>query len=241
MIKRILFVAGLGVLLTATAASAAPVACAFTPDIGFTNESRIPGYMFTIADASLPTEVRVCAMYGLGTLYALDGDYRNAITFYDKAIGWWRGYSDAYEMRGDAYAALGKADLAAQSYALSAAGVADRRKGLDDRCWARAIRGTGLERALADCNAVVGEYDDDYEGYKAQCLVLYRLGRYGDAVASCTRALHWHPRSADAFYVRGLAELAKGNAAMGQTDIATAKDADYRIELKYAMYGIKTP
>jgi hypothetical protein len=40
--------------------------------------------------------------------------------------------------------------------------------------------------------------------------------------------------------VRGLAERAKGDAAAA-ADIAAATDADFRIEDRYALYGIKPP
>jgi tetratricopeptide (TPR) repeat protein len=202
---------------------------------------QVPSYLFIANDASVPIEVRACSYYALGTLYHFDRNYEKAIFYYNKAIGWWQTYADAYEGRGDAYAALGKPELAAESYRLAAAAPRDRRDALADRCHARAIRGAPLDRALADCTALLKEYDDDYDTMQWRCLVLYKMKRFDDAIAQCSTLLETHPRNADALYIRGLSNRAKRNTAAADADIAAAEDADYRIARYYKMYRVKGP
>lgn len=233
---KAVFLLALSFFLIGGPAFAKPKDCGFTPDLNHADMIQVPGYLFTANDASVPTEARACAYYALGTLYHFGGDYGKAVFYYDKAIGWWSTYADAYEGRGDAYAALGKPDLAAESYRLAEAAPRDRREALADRCRVRAIRGASLARGLADCTALLNEYDDDYDTMQWRCLILYRMGRYGDAIEQCGALLETHPRNADALFIRGQARLAKGDKAAGEADIAAAKDADYRIALYYKMY-----
>jgi tetratricopeptide (TPR) repeat protein len=219
-------------------AFAKPKGCSFTPDLNHRSDVQVPGYLFVANDASVPTDARACAYYALGTLYHFEGDYKKAIFYYDKAIGWWDTYADAYEGRGDAYAALGKPELAAESYRLAEAAPKSRRDVLTDRCRARAIRGSALDRALADCTAELSEFDDDYDAMQWRCLVLYRMRRYDEAIAQCSALLKTRPRNADALYIRGLAHRARGDKSAAEADIAAAKAADYRIALFYDLYRV---
>lgn len=228
-------------MVAGTRASASVGACGFEPDLHHSNHSQIAEYRASLGSMGITSEGRACDYYALGTLYHFDGDYEKAIENYDKAIGWWKTYSDAYEARGDAYAALGKPELAAESYRKAAATTQDTPGELNDRCWTRAIRGAPLDRALADCTKVLKDYPDASSVLQSRCFVYYRMGRFDDAIADCTHALVRRPKKPSALYIRGLAELGKGDEEAGKADVAAAVNSYDRIEKIYALYGIEAP
>lgn len=216
----------------------------YAPDLHRSVERQISDYVARLHDhnpAYTHSGPNPAAYYGLGLAYHFEGKYDEAIENYDKAIGWDHGYADAYEARGDAYAAMGKPDAAAESYRLAGSVTQDTPGELNGRCWERAIRGAPLDRALADCTAALKEDPDNFDYRQSRCFVYFRAGMYDDAISDCTAALTHRPRMSEALYVRGLAELGKGNEAAGRTDLAAAMDANYRIEKIYALYGIKPP
>lgn len=236
-------------------ASASPGACGFEPQLDHANRSQIEDYVAFARGETTPSERRACSYYGLGTLYHFMGDYEKAIENYNKAIGWWKTYGDAYEARGDAYALLGKPELASKSYDKAAATTQDTPGELTDRCWTRAIRGAPLDRALTDCNAVLKVYPGDFYVRMDRCFVYLRMGLYDKAIADCTLALADRREAtgrlyssyghglypAGALYLRGVAELAKGDQASGQADVAAAVNSFSRIEKVFALYGIDSP
>jgi len=82
---------------------------------------------------------------------------------------------------------------------------------LNNRCWHRAIRGVGLDQALADCNAAVaisplpGHLD-------SRGLVQLRRGDFAAAIRDYDAALAQQPRLAHSLYGRGLAKRRQGTA-----------------------------
>ncbi|MBV8146425.1 MAG: aspartyl protease family protein, partial [Gammaproteobacteria bacterium] len=75
----------------------------------------------------------------------------------------------------------------------------------NSRCWARALLGQELDRALADCNAAVGANRTAAAYLDSRGLVYLRQGRYDKAIADYDAALALNPRIAWALYGRGLA------------------------------------
>ena len=92
---------------------------------------------------------------------------------------------------------------------------------LNGRCWARALWGRDLDKALADCNRAVSTSRIS-SFLDSRGLVHLRLGQYDQAIADYTVALKDNPRQAWSLYGRGLAELRKGDKAQGDADIKAA-------------------
>ena len=82
---------------------------------------------------------------------------------------------------------------------------------LNSRCWARAVLGRDLNKALADCNASLKPMPGD-EDARQRASVRLKLG-ISDAVADYTAALAARPDMASSYYGRAAAEEAKGMAA----------------------------
>jgi tetratricopeptide (TPR) repeat protein/predicted aspartyl protease len=92
---------------------------------------------------------------------------------------------------------------------------------LSGRCWARALWGRDLDKALADCDRAV-RTSRVSSFLDSRGLVHLRLGQYDLAIADYTAALKDDPRRAWSLYGRGLAELRKGDKAQGDADLKAA-------------------
>ena len=95
-----------------------------------------------------------------------------------------------------------------------------RGQAMNGRCWARALWGRELDKALADCDAAQRMNPKLPSILDSRGLVRLRLGDFDKAIADFNAALGLQPRNAWSFYGRGLAELRKGLTADGAADIA---------------------
>jgi tetratricopeptide (TPR) repeat protein/predicted aspartyl protease len=109
---------------------------------------------------------------------------------------------------------------------------------LNARCWARALLGQELDRALADCNAAVKMRPDTAAFLDSRGLVHLRQTHYDKAIADYDAALRLQPKIAWSLYGRGLAKLRQGKAAEGQADIAAATAREPRIAARAAKFGL---
>ena len=91
------------------------------------------------------------------------------------------------------------------------------------RCWARAILGQDLDKALHDCNAGLRRGPHTAQLLDSRGLVNLRANRLKDAIADYNEALKINPRIAWSLYGRGIAEIRRGSNAEGEADIAAAK------------------
>jgi tetratricopeptide (TPR) repeat protein len=93
----------------------------------------------------------------------------------------------------------------------------------NERCWARAVLGQDLDKALHDCNAGLRSNPHAPQLYDSRGLVNLRRNQFDKAIADYNEALKINPKIAWSLYGRGIAELRKGMTAQGQADIAAAK------------------
>jgi tetratricopeptide (TPR) repeat protein len=106
------------------------------------------------------------------------------------------------------------------------------------RCWARALWGIDLDKALADCNAALRLSNNASQVLDSRGLVRLRLGDYDKSIADYDEALSLQPKNAWSLYGRGLGKLRKGMTAEGQTDIAAATALQPRIADEARKHGI---
>jgi tetratricopeptide (TPR) repeat protein/predicted aspartyl protease len=108
----------------------------------------------------------------------------------------------------------------------------------NSRCWARALTGQELDRALDDCNAAVRANRKAAGFLDSRGLVYLRQGKYDKAIADYDAALALNPKRAWSLYGRGLAKQHLGQAAAGQADIAAATAISPKIAEEAARHGI---
>jgi tetratricopeptide (TPR) repeat protein len=109
---------------------------------------------------------------------------------------------------------------------------------LNSRCWARALGGQELDKALADCNTALKLKPNTADFLDSRGLVYLRQGNYDKAIADYDAALRLAPKTAWSLYGRGLAKSGKGMSAEGQADIAAATALQPKIAERAASFGI---
>jgi tetratricopeptide (TPR) repeat protein len=118
---------------------------------------------------------------------------------------------------------------------------ADLHVVLNDRCWGRALANTGLDKALADCNAAL-DVKPEYAGYlDSRGLVYLRQGKLANALRDYDAALKLKPEIAWSLYGRGIARMRMGERERGKQDLAEAKRIFPTIEAEAKKYGIEPP
>jgi tetratricopeptide (TPR) repeat protein len=97
---------------------------------------------------------------------------------------------------------------------------------LNGRCWARALEGTDLAKALSDCSAAL-KLSPKASAHSAKILdsrglVRLRMGDYQKSIADYDAALQTNPKNPWSLYGRGVDKLRIKKTAEGEADIAAA-------------------
>jgi tetratricopeptide (TPR) repeat protein len=144
-----------------------------------------------------------------------------------------------------AYEGADMLDAAVTQYDLWIANHPDDSKmasALNSRCWARALQGSALDKALDDCNRALGRTGSKGQGYAAildsRGLVRLRLGDYDKSIADYDASLKIYPKNASSLYCRGIAKLRKKQAKEGEADIAAAIALRAKVSDNYTRHGI---
>jgi len=140
--------------------------------------------------------------------------------------------------RGVAFAQTGRAAEAEKDFAAARDAVSNNSQVLNNMCWEKATLNVALPSALADCDASLRIAPDTANVIDSRGFVLFRMGRYAEAVDAYDKAVQLRPKNAESLYVRGLAKRHLGKAADGDTDIAAAKAIDTNVEKEFANYGV---
>lgn len=143
----------------------------------------------------------------------------------------------ALVQRGIAYERASKPDLAAKDFDAAKA-MAHQPAEFNSICWAKAVAGIALERALAECNAALTAAPDNAAVMDSKGLVLLRLGRVDDAISVYDAALAKRPMQSASLYGRGLAQLKKGNTAAADQDRKAALAVDPDVVETFADMGL---
>jgi len=129
-----------------------------------------------------------------------------------------RGLASAYQRLGMWSEAIGQLDqwIAANP---KDDGMA---QALNARCWARAMLGLELGRALADCDAALRLLPGEPAFLASRGLVHLRRGEFDRGAADFDGVLRLQPNNAWALYGRGWARLKAGRKDQGDADIKAA-------------------
>lgn len=95
---------------------------------------------------------------------------------------------------------------------------------LNGRCWARALSGRDLDKALADCDQALKIGQKIASVLDSRGLVHLRLGQLEAAIADYDAALKLQPKLAWSLYGRGVAQLKMGSKDAGAADIKAATE-----------------
>jgi tetratricopeptide (TPR) repeat protein/predicted aspartyl protease len=110
---------------------------------------------------------------------------------------------------------------------------------LGNRCRARALIGTELDKALDDCTEALDAKPDSVPVLDSRGLVHLRRGEFDKALADYDAALRVNPKVPWSLYGRGLVRLHQGETDAGNADIAAAKALVPSIESDARHYGIQ--
>jgi tetratricopeptide (TPR) repeat protein len=114
-----------------------------------------------------------------------------------------------------------------------------RSVALNGRCWARALLGTELDKALADCDAAVKLQPTNAGYLDSRGLVRLRRGEFAKAIADYDTALAANPKLPWSLFGRGIARIRLGQSTEGQADIAAAAAIDSRVAGDAKKHGIE--
>lgn len=174
-----------------------------------------------------------------GASYGMAGELDAAIRDFEKVLALdpnsglgYMNRATALEKKGDYVASQRDYDKAVQL-------IPDNWIAWDGRCWLRAIVGNDLDGALADCQHALQMRPDAANTMNTRGFVLFRQGRFADAVASYDASIRLDPNVASSYYVRGLARRALGEDA--ESDLAKAIEIEPGVRQRYAGYGINEP
>lgn len=108
----------------------------------------------------------------------------------------------------------------------------------NSRCWARALAGRELDKAVADCNAAIKARPKNANYLDSRALAEFRAGSLDKALADYEAALKLDPNLSWSLYCRGLVKRAKGDKASGQADMDAALKRDPDIAKRAKGYGL---
>ena len=176
-----------------------------------------------------------------GTAYGLQGDHGRAIEDFDRIIALNPEYSQAYYNRGYAYQSKGDTDKAINDYGRAIALDPKQAKYLNARCWVRAVAGTNLNLARADCDAALALTNNEPNTLDSRGLVGIKQGLFDKAWADYDTAHRAKPDNAGFLYGRGIAALRLGRTEEGKSDLVAALMLDRKIAETYSGYGVPAP
>jgi tetratricopeptide (TPR) repeat protein len=110
---------------------------------------------------------------------------------------------------------------------------------LNDICYSIAAEGMDLDRALALCDASLKLRPNEAAILDSRAFVLFRLGRYAEALTAYDAAITAKSDQFESLYGRGLAEARLGRAADSTRDIAAALKGRPRVREEFAEMGVR--
>ena len=109
---------------------------------------------------------------------------------------------------------------------------------LNSLCWARAINGRDLDKAMEECNAAVKLKPDQMAFIDSRGMVNLRMGKLDAAIADYDSAIKLRPDSSSSLYGRGIAKKRKGMTKEANKDLAAARKIYPGVDAQFAPYGI---
>lgn len=141
-------------------------------------------------------------------------------------------------LRGVVTARQGRQSAAEQDFS-DALKAASKPWQMNNICWIMAVRNVSLPTALFICNAALEISPNHTAALDSRGLVLLRMGRNQDALASYEAALRNRNHYYHSLLGRGLARQRLGDQAGGEADVRTALRRQPLLRRDYLAYGFK--
>lgn len=167
--------------------------------------------------------------------------YQEALSFLNGAEDQISSDNQFKLLLGEIYVKMGDAEAARDKFGIFRTEAEDDDGLLNSLCWSQATSGFDLEIALKDCNSALKIKPGQAAYLDSRGLVLFRLGRYEDAINNYDRALKKIPDLAVALYGRGLAKIKIGKTIAGDVDLKAAEVLLPEISVEYKKWGISRP
>jgi tetratricopeptide (TPR) repeat protein len=172
-----------------------------------------------------------------GSAYLSKGNLAKAIADFDVAIKLDPKSADTFYNRGIAYTDKGDFTRAKTDFDSAISLNPNDAGALASRCYVRAVTGSELDAALADCTKSLGLEANGYTN-DSRGLVYLKLNRFAEARADYDTAVKEDPKSASSLFGRGVAKKRLGDTAGANKDMAAAKAINSKIAATYASRGV---
>lgn len=188
---------------------------------------------------SLPPQDRAAALNNRGLAEERQGRPAEAMADYDKAVETYPDNLTARLNRGAIYRAHGDLPRAIAEFEAVLARDPMNAMALNNRCYARAMTGQGLDQALSDCDASLRLAKNDPRTLDSRGFTHLVRGDDAEALNDFEAALRIDPGSAHALYGRGLARIDLGDDPAGKADVARALKQRPDVAADYARVGLE--
>jgi tetratricopeptide (TPR) repeat protein len=178
------------------------------------------------------------AKMAMGELLDETRDYARAIETWSAVLAMDPKTSSALIARGVDYARTGQQAFAEKDFAASRS-ADPSASNLNGLCWKKATANLMLASALADCDAALAKSPTSRAILDSRGFVLFRLGRFDDAIVAYDAALAKAPREPASLFGRGLAYAARGDKAKADADFTAAAAITSEIDEEFAGYGLR--
>lgn len=182
-----------------------------------------------------PNKARV--HLSLGTAYAAEGRYEEALKYLTSAIGMMADPYRAYSTRGAVYAKMGRDDLALDDFNKATAAAPQFTEGYVRRAEALA-RGKAYTLALEEFNKAIATDPHDASAYKMRGRLYDAMRQYGQAFADYNKALGIDPGDAQALAWRGYLHAIAGRIDEALADFNKAIRIDPGFADAYVYRGM---
>lgn len=145
----------------------------------------------------------------------------------------------AYANRGDMHLLRGEQTRAFGDFSTAIQIEPNNALNWNARCWALTRSNIDLKRALEDCTRAIELNSKYWQFYSNRAFANLRLSNFDQAISDSEIAIKLRPKSEDAYYLRGLARLRKGDTAGGEADVAEAERLRAGVAKEYEGYGLK--
>ena len=179
------------------------------------------------------------ARRAFGEMDRANADFKSAIAMLDEFIRLYPEDSIAYLERGISYRNLNHLNRAIADYDEAIRISPNFALAFNNRCWARAVSNSELDKARADCDAALKLEGNDPNTLDSRGLVGLKQGKYAEAWADYDAALRVVPSAAGYRYGRGIAALRLGRIEEGNADLQEALRIDVNIGKVFLDYGVR--
>lgn len=166
------------------------------------------------------------------------GHYAEAIKTWSALIEKTPNDGNALVRRGIDYARMDQATLAERDFD-AARRLTTTATDLNNLCWIKATAGVSLPSALEDCEAALAKQPGTAAYLDSRALVLLRLGRIDEAIATYDQALAKNPNLPASLFGRAVAEARKGEKEKSDRDRQAALKADPDVESDFEDFGVR--